>query len=293
MLEGLEQRWVPSTLTVQNNYDSGTSSLRAAISTAHNGDTIVFAHSLNGQTITLTTGKFLLNRSITIAGPGADQLTISGNHASRVFEVAARTTVTLSGLTISNGQANSGGGINNSGTLTISACTLSNNLAPTSTGGGIYNFGALTVTSSTISGNTAYDDGGGIYNVGTAIVNGGSTLTGNSAFAGGAIYAGSGTVTISASTLSNNSATYGGGGVYVYNASLTVNRSTLTSNNASSAGGGIFVSVGGTLTLKNYSTITGNTAPASFGPDVYNQGVVYVDSTSVIGILDGNPPIPI
>jgi len=53
-LECLEDRWVPSTLTVLNNLDSGAGSLRAEIAAAQKNDTIVFAPSLNGKTITLT-----------------------------------------------------------------------------------------------------------------------------------------------------------------------------------------------------------------------------------------------
>ena len=58
-LEAMEDRWVPSTLTVLNNLDSGAGSLRAAINTANidnNGDHILFDHSLSGQTIKLTSG---------------------------------------------------------------------------------------------------------------------------------------------------------------------------------------------------------------------------------------------
>jgi len=47
------------------------------------------------------------------------------------------------------------------------------------------------------------------------------------------------------------------------------------------------------VTVKNSSSITGNTAPVGFGADVYNLGVLYLDSTSIIGILDGNPAVPI
>src|SRR5262249_952225 len=41
-LEALEDRWLPSTLTVLNNLDSGPGSLRADIAAAQSGDTIVF-----------------------------------------------------------------------------------------------------------------------------------------------------------------------------------------------------------------------------------------------------------
>src|SRR6516162_8976066 len=80
-LEMLEERCVPSTLTVTNTLDSGAGSLRAAIDGAHNGETIVFAPSLDGRTITLTSGELLIRHDVTIAGPGAGELTVSGNKA--------------------------------------------------------------------------------------------------------------------------------------------------------------------------------------------------------------------
>src|SRR6516165_4327958 len=81
----LEDRTLPSTLTVLNNADSGDGSLRAAISVAQSGDQIVFDPSLHGQTITLTSGQLAITKSLDIEGPGADQLSISGNHQSRIF----------------------------------------------------------------------------------------------------------------------------------------------------------------------------------------------------------------
>jgi hypothetical protein len=298
-LEALEDRWVPSTLTVLNNLDSGAGSLRADIAAAHNGDTIVFAPTLDGQTITLTSGELLIRKNLTIAGPGAGQLTVSGNHASRVFEVAKKENVTLSGLTISNGvgvfaagSSNSedglGGGIINNATLTVSNCTLSGNSA--AQGGGINNDGTLTVSGCTLSSNGGLGSisyGGGIQNYGTLTVSG-SILSGNSAWRGGGIWNG-GTLTVSNSTLAGNSG--GSGGGILNDGALTVNNSTLTGNSASYNGGGIYND--GTLTVKNSSNISGNTAPVGFGADIYNQAVLYLDSSSIIGILDGNPAVPI
>src|ERR1700687_2226424 len=63
-LECLEDRWVPSTLTVLNNLDSGAGSLRAEIAAAHNNDKIVFAPSLDGQTITLAS-ELLIPQNVT------------------------------------------------------------------------------------------------------------------------------------------------------------------------------------------------------------------------------------
>jgi predicted outer membrane repeat protein len=268
-LETLEDRWVPSTLTVRNNLDSGADSLRAEIAAAKNGDTIVFVPSLDGQTITLTSGELLIKKSMTITGPGAGNLTVSGNHTSRVFELGkGASSVTLSGLTVSNGSHILGGGIYLQGgsTLTLNGCTLCGNSAVVvrGYGGAIFSGGTLTVNS--------------------------CTLSGNSATYGGAIYVASSTATVSGSTLSGNSATYGGG-IYSDIGSLTVSSSTLTANVATSEAGGIFS--GGTLRVKNSSSITGNTASAGSGADVYNNGVLYLDSTSTIGILDGNPAVGI
>ena len=100
-LEALEDRVTPSTLTVLNNADSGSGSLRAAIAAAHSGDTIVFAHSVHD--IKLTSGQLAVTKSLTIDGPGANQLTISGNDASRVFDVSNGASVTIDGVTIADG----------------------------------------------------------------------------------------------------------------------------------------------------------------------------------------------
>jgi hypothetical protein len=71
------------------------------IAAAVSGDTIVFDSSLKGQTITLTSGELVIDKSLEIEGPGAKHLTISGNDASRVFDiVTAGLTVTIAELTI-------------------------------------------------------------------------------------------------------------------------------------------------------------------------------------------------
>jgi hypothetical protein len=180
---------VPSTLTVTNNLDSGPGSLRADIAAASSGDTIVFAPSLDGQTIRLTSGVLDINKNLTIQGPGASALAISGGYgvsatASRVFEAHA-SNVTIAGLSIIDGIAAAGAGISNSGGLTLSGCTLSHNRA-SFYGGAIYNnFGAtLTVNDCTLSGNSAANGtgtglGGAIYNDGTMSLLA-TTVTGNS-----------------------------------------------------------------------------------------------------------------
>src|SRR6516162_10061359 len=78
-LLALEDRTVLSVLTVLNNADTGAGSLRAAIAAAQSGDTIVFDPSLRNAVITLGSGPLTLSSNLTIDGPGADLLAISGN----------------------------------------------------------------------------------------------------------------------------------------------------------------------------------------------------------------------
>src|SRR5262249_2997269 len=86
-LEFLEDRSLPSTLTVSNALDSGAGSLRGQIAAAKSGDAIVFAASLKNKTITLTSGELVIDKSLDIEGLGAQKLTVSGNDASRVFDI--------------------------------------------------------------------------------------------------------------------------------------------------------------------------------------------------------------
>src|SRR4051812_8317551 len=87
-----------ATLTVMNANDSAAGSLRQALADAVDGDTIDFDPSLNGQTITLTGGELLVNKSLTICGPGPNTLTVDGNHAGRIFRVSGGVTATIGGM---------------------------------------------------------------------------------------------------------------------------------------------------------------------------------------------------
>jgi hypothetical protein len=244
-LEALEDRCVPSTLKVTNLGDGGKGSLRYEIGAAHSGDTIVFDKKLDGGTITLwSQNELLINKNLTIQGPGAGLLTVADGGdlvGCRIFEIEIAT-VTLSGLTISNGRGRAsaysgdfydgqGGGILNRGTLTIGGCTMTGNSAEN--GGGIYNTGTLTVNNnSTVSDNglPGIGFGGGIYNAGTLTVSN-STVSGNFAWFGGGIY-NTGGATVSGCILSGNNAWGGGngGGINNNGYALTVSNSTFSSN---------------------------------------------------------------
>src|SRR4051794_8592490 len=107
-LEALEDRSLPSTFSVVNLHDAGAGSLRQAVldADAHPGaDVIRFAPNLRG-TIALTSGELSVTDDVTIAGPGAGKLTVSGSHASRVFHLAGSATdAEIDGLTIADGLA--------------------------------------------------------------------------------------------------------------------------------------------------------------------------------------------
>jgi hypothetical protein len=250
-----------ATITVTSAADSGTGSLRDTIAAASPGDNIIF--SVTG-TITLTGGALKIDKSLTISGPGARDLAVSGNNADRVFVVNSGATVTISGLTIENGKALNGGG-----------------------GGGVSNLGILTVTNSAVTGNSALNFGGGIENLGTLTLTS-STVSSNLADCcyGGGIYNG-GTLTLTNSTVSGNSVKlFFGGGIENFG-SLTLTNSTVAGNTAGCChGGGIGNS--GTLTMKNTilaSSLSSGNYYAGNGAVFVSQGHNLSDDASCAGWL--------
>jgi hypothetical protein len=258
LVEALEDRALPSTLTVLNTLDSGAGSLRDTITKAGNGDTIVFASSLDDQTITLTSDQLTINKSLDIEGPGASLLAVSGNDSNRIFDISGGLTVTIAGLTLTHGRAqtaggggneNGGGGgaiLNASSTLALANDVLSFNQA-TVKGGGISNLpgSVLTVANSTFIDNRAIGkatdpsvntEGGAIWNAGhgvTATVIG-STFTGNQAIGadGGVIQVGPGEIGAANGGAIHNE---GQGG---QPDALVVENSTFMNNQAISGNGG-------------------------------------------------------
>ena len=287
-----------ATITVTNTADSGPGTLRAALAGAASGDTID-ATGVSGA-ITLTSGQLDVPNSVTVLGPGPGVLMVSGNTASRVFNVTGAH-VAISGLSIANGYgATNGTGINAGGNpgslLTVSGCVITNN-STTLDGGGIYNSPGvtMTVTNCTVSGNTASGNGGGICSSKATLMVLASSLNGNSAGSGGAIMndcaAGTATLTINATSLNGNSAGFGGG-IMNYGPSgsaiLAVVASTISSNLVSYSGGGILNygdSGSATLTI-NASTISDNSAYTGGGIDnngYYGSATVTVNASTFGG----------
>jgi predicted outer membrane repeat protein len=265
----LERRCLPSTVTNLN--DSGTGSLRDAIAS---GGTVDFQPGLSG-TITLTTGSLEISENLSIEGPGAGVITVSGNKQFEVFRIDSSVTASILGLTIANGfSGDFAGGIGNLGTLTVINSVISGN-STGDRGGGIYNKeGTLTVINTTIWGNCAELFGGGIYNSGAIVINNcainnNCTLSlkssvGEDSGDGGGIY-NEHQLTVSNSTLSENSAVGDGGGIYNPHGELAVSNCTFYRNVAGGSGGGIHSSA--KLSINN-STLSGNSAEDGGG--IYN-----------------------
>ena len=190
-------------------------SLREAITAANaagTADGITFAAGANG-TITLGSALPVLanNGTLTITGNGAANTSVSGNNAVRVFEVAPGATVTISGVTITQGTAegNGGGIYNDQGTLTVISSRISGNSATGNGqgGGAIFNYTAnanLTVINSLLTGNTSGSRGGGISNTGGTVTVSSTTISANDASTGGGI-SGSGTMNLNNSIVAGNS----------------------------------------------------------------------------------------
>src|SRR4029079_4389472 len=169
-----------TTIIVTNTNDNGPGSLRQALADAPDGGTIQFDPALNGQTINLTSIELVIDKNITINGPGSDLLTVARlpipEFIFRIFHITPNHTVAISGLTIAGGNLPNGGPslsgagiLNEQGVLTIENCTVSSNSCLID-GGGISNTGTLAVSHSVIIGNHADFYGGGISSTGTLTI---------------------------------------------------------------------------------------------------------------------------
>ncbi len=301
-----------ATIRVMNNADNGPGTLRASLAGAANGDTIVYSASLPA-TISLTSGELLVTKSLAILGPGPDKLVVDANNASRVFRIAPSNTVSISGLTVTNGYAysNLGGAIlNDRATLTVSNCTITESFADF--GGGILNNGltgsaTLKVKNCTVSGNLA-GLGGGLYNYGqskSALLEiSSSTFSSNVAnvYGGGGIFndgrsSGSATIKISSCTFSGNSGNVDVGGIYNYG---STGYALLDMGNTifkAGASGQNILNFAGTVTSRGYNLSSDGTGPNNGSTDRLNTDPLLGPAqnnggpTPTHALLPGSPAI--
>jgi hypothetical protein len=298
-VEALEDITVPSTFTVVDLGDAGSGSglvgdLRYAVNTANSNadlsNRIVFQPGLTG-TITLTQDKLVVSKALGIFGPGADLLTVSGNHHSGVFDIEARAgqMVILSDLTIADGTGAgeqfgipAGGGLfNDAATVVLDRTTFSGNTVASVAlnaggGGAIFNsHGIVNLNASVLMGNHAVSAPGvAIRNLGTMALHD-STVSANPGGLNGTV-ANDGTMTLDQCLVSGNGNNIANHGVLTMTACTVtgntsfagagldnVGRATVTDslflNNHASNTGGAIANLLGDLTVSG-STLAGNTA---------------------------------
>jgi hypothetical protein len=310
LVAALEDRTVPATITVTNSLDDTNTgngvSLREAILSINAGsdlnsdvtagktgaayavnDTILFS-GVSG-TLTMTGGEFALMKSMTITGPGAGMLTIDAAHLSRHFNVsddtAAQIKVSMSGLTLINGQApdptatvsgNGGSIFSRNEILSLDGMVITGNKTSSVVGVGRPSGGAISMGDAPVPGNSS--GLGGTLNINnceidnnySANVGGGIGFQFPNNLAGGV----GNVFTITNSTVASNTAALRGGGIYFsgnaggqLNSSFSMRNTTVSSNKSLNAfGGGVLIASTTKLPMSILnSTITNNSAMTTPG----------------------------
>lgn len=290
-----------ATLTVTNNDRFGPGSLVDCIDIAAAGDTITFANNVTSP-ISIYNEEILITKNLTITGPTAGivlQRDPNGEYLHRLFNIGSGATVSMTNLTIKNGQVfpgiagsgdpahpdgnpgwiSQGGGILNNGTLTLRNCTLSGNTAEGGRGGDsvFIDCDGNAVGSNVpeffgTGGTGGAGQGGGIFN-GNKLTLINCTLSGNSAIGGaggtganiGVGGSGSGGGIYNQGTLTLTKCTFSGNVAKGGKAITTNSAYYNVARGGSGSGGGIYTQ--GTLTLTN-DTLSGN---AAVGADAVEQ----------------------
>lgn len=252
---------------------------------AEHGSEVTFA-PLSSLNSTIGPGNYYLTKNLTNGTNG--HITVSGNVTlclnGRTLDLNGKHIIVPTGSSLTLCDCGS------SGEITGQNYTEANKNG----NGSVYVLGgSFTMYSGAISGNKAYSGGGVNVNGGSFTMYGG-TISGNTAQLGGGVSVISGSFTMHGGTISNNKAsTFGYGGVYVskngiftmYDGSITNNQATGSSGgggvhiegsftmsggaisdnaaHASSYGGGVHVAYGGSFTLSDDASITGNTSGGS------------------------------
>lgn len=243
-LSVLEERSLLSLLTVTTAADSGPGSLRDTIAAAGPGDVVNFSPALSGSTIVFGS-EIVIDKDLTIQGPGAANLTLDGGEATRIFHITADY-ADLSGLTLANGLADTGGAVLMDGLgLVLSDCVFLDNTA-------------LGVD---------YDDGPGVE----SLEAGGGDGDGR----GGALQQNGGYVSIFRTTFEDNHAHGADGGIVPDYEAGSIGAAGIAGEPAAGAGFGGGISVtNGWLSILD-STFSSNLAEGGAGlddPEAYING---------------------
>ncbi len=286
-------------VTVTNTNDSGPGSLRNAIAATPAGGLVNFSLAGCPCSIVLTTGELIITKNLTLVGPGADQLAISGNNSTRVFNIKGPghpfglIAVTIEGLAIRNGNAgpnpltpaynNFGGGIvSSNANLTIRRSVIADNFALKEGGGIAFYSGSFAASDTTFHRNTVGDPNSQNWERGGALITQGYGTTDitNCSFTEnqgvGAIFIDFFmTARITGTTIARNRGLFGSG-IYIFQHSTVEIANSTFEGNISELNGSIYVA----SASANFTncTISGNIAHGgSAGLIFFNTDILRPD----------------
>jgi hypothetical protein len=299
-----------ASIPVTNCDDSGPGSYRDAVTNAVSGDTIDLT-ATPCSVITLTTGDVITGANdLTLQGPGALFLTISGGYIYRPLEHIGFGILNVNDLSISDGHKYladgatgnpNGGCIYSAGVANLSYslvkyCSAASADTTRGThGGGVFGQNGVVLVGTTILGNTATASanvsyGGGVYTPGyldvinSIITNNYTYSTTSFAEGGGAMvgcfYHGGGPATIKYSSIESNQAIHDGegGGLYL-TGDVDIQNTTISGNIATYAAGGVILK-GGSQITQPWSIV--NTTIANNGPTARIGGLILGNNSSVV-----------
>ncbi len=246
-------------------------SLRRAVNDANvivGTDIINFQAGVAGV-ITLTNGELNISGDVTINGPGANVIIVSGNNASRVFSLNFGVSATINGLGLTNGLSDRGPGLASAGNFTLNNCSVTSCNATVDGGGIILLDGRGTMSGCAVANNHCNGNGGGIWlGQGGAAIRSLSmtncTVSDNAADGiGGGIRQGANAttdLTLTNCTIAGNSSNGNGGGINRSFGTLTMKNTIIAKNN--NATNPDISSTGGTITSNGYNIVGNNTGAA-------------------------------
>lgn len=290
-------------------------SVQRAVNLASSGDNIQvdgICLGVNVQIVSANTitQNLFINQDVTIDGnwnsglPGGDdaEAILQPGNEGRAVYVSSGRSVTLTHIVLLNGNANNaglsgnGGGLYNTGDLTLDDVTIRLGLGVN--GAGVYNVGPLTIKDSFIQENTA-TSGGGVYNnyAGSTLITGTNIFLNIATTSGAGIYQNLGTLQAEGNDIYNNVSSVSGAGVYQGGGTLRLLRNILDGNTSTGNGGAIYLNtgVGANQVYNNFiydnqattggglynaatnvafwhNTLVGNTATAGNGGGIFSAG---------------------